>query len=64
MPMAAMYWHAFSMARGSQFVWLDADPLLQRDGRAGGGAKGYYGGKVDLWGQRFIEVWSGCRRCF
>ena len=24
-----------------------------------GGLQGYYGGKVDLFGQRFIEIWSG-----
>lgn len=24
-----------------------------------GALQGYYGGKVDLWGQRFMEVWSG-----
>ncbi len=64
MPMAAMCWHVFSMARDLSSVWPDADPLLQRDGRAGGALQGYYGGKVDLWGQRFIEYGRGCRRCF
>ena len=24
-----------------------------------GGIQGYYGGKIDLFGQRFIEIWSG-----
>ena len=24
-----------------------------------GAVQGYYGGRIDLWGQRFIEVWSG-----
>ena len=24
-----------------------------------GGLQGYYGGKIDLFGQRFIEIWSG-----
>ncbi|MGE4497064.1 MAG: ABC transporter permease [Deferribacterales bacterium] len=24
-----------------------------------GALQGYYGGRVDLWGQRFMEVWSG-----
>lgn len=24
-----------------------------------GGVQGYYGGKIDLFGQRFIEIWSG-----
>lgn len=24
-----------------------------------GAAQGYYGGKVDLWGQRFMEIWGG-----
>lgn len=28
-------------------------------GIAAGGVQGYFGGGVDLWGQRFIEVWSG-----
>ncbi|MCT4706929.1 microcin C ABC transporter permease [Enterobacteriaceae bacterium H11S18] len=29
-----------------------------------GAAQGYYGGRVDLWGQRFIEVWSGMPTLF
>ncbi len=58
MPMAAMYWHAFSMARGSSSVWPDADPLLQRDGRAGEALQAI-GGKVDLWGNVFIEGMVG-----
>lgn len=29
-----------------------------------GAAQGYYGGKIDLWGQRFIEVWSGMPTLF
>ncbi|HAI2567772.1 TPA: ABC transporter permease subunit, partial [Escherichia coli] len=29
-----------------------------------GALQGYYGGKVDLWGQRFIEVWSGMQTLF
>lgn len=29
-----------------------------------GALQGYYGGKVDLWGQRFIEVWSGMPTLF
>lgn len=29
-----------------------------------GAIQGYYGGKVDLWGQRFIEVWSGMPTLF
>ncbi len=29
-----------------------------------GAAQGYYGGKTDLWGQRFIEVWSGMPTLF
>ena len=24
-----------------------------------GGIQGFYGGKIDLFGQRFIEIWSG-----
>lgn len=28
-------------------------------GIAAGAAQGYYGGRVDLYGQRFIEIWSG-----
>jgi microcin C transport system permease protein len=28
-------------------------------GICAGAVQGYYGGKVDLWGQRFMEVWSG-----
>lgn len=29
-----------------------------------GALQGYYGGKVDLWGQRLIEVWSGMPTLF
>lgn len=29
-----------------------------------GACQGYYGGRVDLWGQRFIEVWSGMPTLF
>ncbi|WP_435927189.1 microcin C ABC transporter permease [Dryocola sp. BD613] len=29
-----------------------------------GAVQGYYGGKTDLWGQRFIEVWSGMPTLF
>lgn len=29
-----------------------------------GALQGYYGGKVDLWGQRFVEVWSGMPTLF
>lgn len=29
-----------------------------------GAVQGYYGGRVDLWGQRFIEVWSGMPTLF
>ncbi|VVS94569.1 abc transporter type 1 transmembrane domain meti-like [Desulfoluna spongiiphila] len=28
-------------------------------GIAAGAVQGYYGGRVDLWGQRLMEVWSG-----
>lgn len=33
-------------------------------GIAAGATQGYYGGKVDLLGQRFIEVWSGMPTLF
>ncbi|HEY9594580.1 MAG TPA: ABC transporter permease [Spirochaetia bacterium] len=33
-------------------------------GVAFGAAQGYYGGKVDIFGQRFIEVWSGLPTLF
>lgn len=33
-------------------------------GIAVGATQGYYGGRVDLWGQRFIEVWSGMPTLF
>lgn len=29
-----------------------------------GASQGYYGGRLDLWGQRFIEVWSGMPTLF
>jgi microcin C transport system permease protein len=29
-----------------------------------GAVQGYYGGKIDLYGQRFLEVWSGMPRLF
>lgn len=28
-----------------------------------GATQGYYGGWLDLFGQRFIEVWSGMQPC-
>lgn len=33
-------------------------------GIAAGAAQGYYGGKVDLIGQRFVEIWSGLPMLF
>ncbi|MFY2736640.1 microcin C ABC transporter permease [Pseudocitrobacter faecalis] len=33
-------------------------------GVTAGAIQGYYGGKIDLWGQRFIEVWSGMPTLF
>ncbi|WP_034916004.1 microcin C ABC transporter permease [Erwinia sp. 9145] len=33
-------------------------------GIVAGAAQGYYGGRIDLWGQRFIEVWSGMPTLF
>ena len=41
-----------------------ADAVLQRAGVLAGAIQGYYGGKIDLWGQRFIEVWSGMPTLF
>lgn len=45
-------------------VWPAADLFLQRAGVLAGAIQGYYGGKIDLWGQRFIEVWSGMPTLF
>ncbi len=61
--MAAMCWRAFSMARGSQFC-LACILCSSVMGVLAGALQGYYGGKVDLWGQRFIEVWSGMPTLF
>ncbi|MBJ7220446.1 MULTISPECIES: ABC transporter permease [unclassified Brenneria] len=33
-------------------------------GITAGATQGYYGGRLDLWGQRFIEVWSGMPTLF
>ena len=33
-------------------------------GIAVGAVQGYYGGRVDLFGQRFLEIWSGLPRLF
>ncbi|WP_075181274.1 microcin C ABC transporter permease [Pantoea sp. 1.19] len=33
-------------------------------GITAGAVQGYFGGRVDLWGQRFIEVWSGMPTLF
>lgn len=33
-------------------------------GICAGATQGYYGGRVDLWGQRLIEVWSGMPTLF
>ncbi|WP_369790912.1 ABC transporter permease [Rouxiella sp. WC2420] len=33
-------------------------------GMVAGAIQGYYGGRIDLWGQRFIEVWAGMPTLF
>ncbi len=33
-------------------------------GIVAGATQGYYGGRIDLWGQRFIEVWAGMPTLF
>ena len=33
-------------------------------GVAAGAVQGYFGGRVDILGQRFIEIWSGLPVCF
>ncbi len=61
--MAAMCRRAFYGTRISVLFGLMLT-LLQRDGRAGGAIQGYYGGKVDLWGNVLLKYGRGCRRCF
>ena len=38
--------------------------LLSAIGVAAGAIQGYYGGRVDILGQRFIEIWSGMPTLF
>lgn len=57
--LAHSLWHADLSS-----VWPDADPLLQRDGCAGGGAAKAITVKSISGGQRFIEVWSGMLTLF
>jgi microcin C transport system permease protein len=45
--------------RISVFFGLTLTILSSLIGIIAGGIQGYYGGKIDLIGQRFIEVWSG-----
>jgi microcin C transport system permease protein len=33
-------------------------------GVVAGAVQGYYGGKIDLWGQRLLKSGQACRRCF
>jgi microcin C transport system permease protein len=64
MQTAAMCWHASSTVRVSPCFWADADAFLKRDGRCGGCGSGLLRRKIDLWGQRVIEVWSGMPTLF
>lgn len=41
-----------------------ADDTFQPDRHYRRRHAGYYGGRLDLWGQRFIEVWSGMPTLF
>jgi microcin C transport system permease protein len=50
--------------RVSLCFWADADAFLKRDGRCGGCGSGLLRRKIDLWGQRVIEVWSGMPTLF
>ncbi len=45
--------------RISVFFGLILTVLSSVIGIVAGGIQGYYGGKIDLFGQRFIEIWSG-----
>ena len=45
--------------RISVFFGLILTMLSSIIGVIAGGIQGFYGGKVDLFGQRFIEIWSG-----
>jgi len=50
--------------RLSMLFGLALTALSSLLGIAAGATQGYYGGKLDLWGQRFIEVWSGMPTLF
>ena len=45
--------------RISVFFGLTLTILSSVIGILAGGIQGFYGGKIDLFGQRFIEIWSG-----
>ncbi|TKI05832.1 ABC transporter permease [Martelella alba] len=49
-----LYGFRLSMLFGLALTFLSS--LI---GIVAGACQGYYGGRLDLWGQRFIEVWSG-----
>ncbi len=50
--------------RLSMLFGLALTALSSLLGIIAGATQGYYGGRLDLWGQRFIEVWSGMPTLF
>ncbi|NDL65783.1 ABC transporter permease [Acerihabitans arboris] len=50
--------------RLSMLFGLALTLLSSAIGIIAGASQGYYGGRLDLWGQRFIEVWSGMPTLF
>ncbi|WP_413737924.1 ABC transporter permease [Sodalis sp. RH21] len=50
--------------RLSMLFGLALTVLSSLIGIIAGATQGYYGGRLDLWGQRFIEVWSGMPTLF
>ncbi len=54
-----LYGFRLSMLFGLALTFLSS--LI---GIIAGASQGYYGGRLDLWGQRFIEVWSGMPTLF
>lgn len=54
-----LYGYRFSLAFGFSLTILSS--LI---GVAVGALQGYYGGRVDLWGQRLIEIWAGMPMLF
>lgn len=58
------YWHVFFMDLEFHYFWFSFNSLCSTTGHFVGAIQGYYGGWVDLLGQRLVEVWNGLPMLF